>query len=484
MKYFWEATLPVQKRYESLSKNIDRDIVIVGGGIAGILTAYHLFESGFKVTLVEADRLFSGVTSKTTAHITAQHGDIFSTLTLNKSKLYYDSQQQAISSYREIIEKEQIDCDFEIVNDYNYTLDKLKKIKKLYKKLKKIGVPSTFYENMSILGFNALGVIETYNQAIFHPLKFLSQLKKDFEIFENTRILKIDMKNKILYTKDYSIKANKIIMATNYPIGKVKGAYFIKLYKSHSYCVSTKKPLDINGTYQSDSEDGLTFRNQDKKIIIGGLDHRTGRVNSTTKKQRLEEVSKKYFNSGIEYFWDANDVVTYDGLPIVGRFNDKYPDVYIITGFNKWGMTNSMASAKLITDLISNKVNKFEKIFSPQRFNFNFGAFLINIGVSLNNLVIKPLTPAFKSYRKIKIGDGEIVHYRNSKRAVYRDEKNVFHFCSPYCKHLGCQLKFNKNTKTWDCPCHGSRYDIDGNIISSPTVEKLENSIGSLKPQK
>lgn len=135
-----------------------------------------------------------------------------------------------------------------------------------------------------------------------------------------------------------------------------------------------------------------------------------------------------------------------------------------------------MASATLITDLISGQKNEFEKIFSPQRFNFSFGAFLTNIGVSLNNILIRPFMPAFKSYKSLKIGNGDIVCYKGLKKAVYRDEKNKLHICSPYCKHLHCQLKFNKNSKTWDCPCHGSRFDIDGNIISSPTVEKLDKT--------
>lgn len=341
--------------------------------------------------------------------------------------------------------------------------------------MKKIDAKVKFLNESSLLGFDVKGAIQADDQAIFHPLKFLSQLKKDFEIYEYTRILKIDMKKKILYTKNNQITANKIIIATNYPIVKIKGAYFIKLYKSHSYCALTNDYKDIKATFTSDVESGLTFRNYGKKVIIGGLDHRTGRIDSIKKEQRMKDISNSYFNSDIECFWDANDVVTYDGLPIVGQFSNKYKDVYIITGFNKWGMTNSMVSANLITDLITNKENKFKKIFSPNRFNFNFIAFLTNIGVSLNNLILRPILPVFNSYKKIKVGEGKIVNYKGRKRAVYRDKNNIYHVCTPFCKHLGCQLRFNKNTKTWDCPCHGSRYDIDGNLLNSPSMQDLEN---------
>lgn len=427
------------------------------------------------LTLIEAQKIYSGVTSKTTAHITTQQGHIYYDLFVKKglkwAQLYYRSQQQALKAYKELIEKEDINCDFKIVKNYYFSN---KKTTKLYKILNKIGANVNYLGRKTIFGINATSVIEAKGQAIFHPLKFLSELKKDFEIFENTRILKIDMNNKILYADKFYVKAKRIIIATNYPIVKVKGLYFIKLYKSHSYCVSTKNIGNINGTYHSNLENGLTFRNYNNKIIIGGLDHRTGRVNYTDKKQRFIEIAKKHFNSKIEYFWDANDVVTYDGLPLVGQFNKRFKDIYIITGFNKWGMTNSMASAKLITDLISNKQNEFEKVFSPQRFTFKFSNFFITLGVSIFNLVIRPLTPSFLYYKRLKKGNGRIMNYKGSKKAIYRDESGRFHVCNPYCKHLGCQLRFNKNSKTWDCPCHGSRYDIDGNIITAPTVFNLD----------
>ncbi|NCC70867.1 FAD-dependent oxidoreductase [bacterium] len=482
MKSIWETSLKTQeKEYDFLKSDIRRDIVVIGSGISGILTAFGLTEQGYKVTLVEAEKLYGGVTSKTTAHICSQQGYIYYDLKKNKpegwAKLYFSSQQQAIDEYEKLIKREKIDCGFERVNDYFFTEKNLQKLKELYGILKDIGAKVKFYDSKSVLGFDTKGVIKAENQAMFNPLEFLAQLKKIFEIFESTRILKIDMKSKILYTKKYQIKANKIIIATNYPIVKLKGAYFLKLYKSHSYAVASKEiEKSLNGIYNSDVDNGFTFREFNNKIIIGGLDHRTGRVNNNFKKQKLKEIAKECFNAEITNYWNANDVITYDGLPIVGRFSKKYKDVYIITGFNKWGMANSMASSLLITNLIAGKQNGFEKIFSPQRFNFRLGAFLSNLYVSIKNLIITPLIPAFKSYKNLKAGEGKIVCYNGAKKAVYKDDKGVYHICSPYCKHLHCQLKFNSNSKTWDCPCHGSRYDIDGNIITSPTVEKLDEN--------
>jgi glycine/D-amino acid oxidase-like deaminating enzyme/nitrite reductase/ring-hydroxylating ferredoxin subunit len=479
MNSIWKETFNAKETLtKRLTENIKRDIVVVGGGIAGILTAYQLTKRGESVTLIESGKILCGVTPNTTAHITAQQGTIFSDLaskSLKQAQNYYESQKQAIDEYENIIRRENIDCDFQRVDDHLFTMEDSEELKNLVKILKKMGVKCEFKENQKILGFTPKGVIIAHDQAIFHPLKFLYKLNKTFEIFENTRILKIDMKKKILYTDNFQIQANKIIIATNYPIGKVKGAYYLKLYKSQSYCIATKEAEDIAGTYQSNLENGLTFRSYGKQVIIGGLDHRSGRVNQPNKFDRLKSLAKKYFNADTEYIWNANDVVTYDGLPIIGRYSRKYKDVYIITGFNKWGMTNAMASSLLIADLITGKENRYQELFSPQRINFNLGGFISNLGNSLKNLIVNHLTPSIKCYKKLKPNTGDIVRYKGRKQAVYKDSEGNLHVCNPHCTHLGCQLSFNSDTKTWDCPCHGSRFEIDGKVITAPTVKDLEH---------
>lgn len=264
-------------------------------------------------------------------------------------------------------------------------------------------------------------------------------------------------------------------IATNYPIVNVRGLYFIKLYKSQSYAIAATTDQKIDGLYQCDVEDGLTFRNYKDYVIIGGLDHRTGRVDSNNKKEQLIKIAKKHFNiDKVTHYWSANDCITYDGMPLAGRFKKKNRDVYVITGFNKWGMANAMACSSIVADLVMEQKNEFAKIFSPLRVNFSLGALLVNLGVSVYNLIFRPITPAFKSYKRLKDGQGDIVHCQG-KRAVYKDENGKLHINSALCKHLGCGLRFNPNTKSWDCPCHGSRFDIDGKIITAPTVFDLDN---------
>lgn len=477
MKSIWEESLKIKDGRE-LAENITRDIVIVGGGIAGTLAAYMLSTRGKTVTLIEAQNLFNGVTSKTTAHITANQGYIYLDLYNKQSpvaaKLYLQSQFDAIEMYKTIINELKIDCDFLICDDVLFTTEKQKKLKQLYNILDYFGAPVNYCRSENLFGIKTEGSIVMQKQAMFNPIKFLNALPKKYEIFENTRIIDIDLKNKMLFTENHKIKANKIIIATNYPIVNVRGGYFLKLYKSQSYAVYTDSDYNLNALYQSDTDSGFTFRNYNNGVIIGGLDHRTGKADNNSKFDRLQNAAKEYFNiNKISNFWCANDVITFDGLPIVGKFSNWHKDIYIITGFNKWGMANSMISAALIADTITGAGNKYKNLFSPQRKIFAPFALLTNLGTAVFNLIIKPILPVFKSSKNIKTDSGDIVVINGKKVAAYKNQKGELSTCKPYCPHLGCQLNFNDNSKTWDCPCHGSRFDADGKIITAPTVKNM-----------
>jgi glycine/D-amino acid oxidase-like deaminating enzyme/nitrite reductase/ring-hydroxylating ferredoxin subunit len=463
MESIWKIP---QKQYGGeLKGNIERDIVVVGGGIAGILTAYQLAERGFKVTLIEAKQLYSGVTSNTTAHIEALQGLLYSELiqySFNAAKLFYQSQTEAIENYQKIIDRYSIDCDFERVDSYVFSFSQNDELMKEYDALMKIGAKPKHIKNLQKFNF-VTDSIMIKNQAIFHPLKFLEALPKNFEIIENTRIKKIDTKFNLLFSENASIFAKKIIIATNFPIINFPGWYFLKMYKSSSYALAVKINQSLHEIYQSTLENGL---------IIGGLDHRTGRTNFSDKyNQLINNAKKAYPDSNAEYCWSANDCITFDKIPFIGRYSQNNNDFYVITGFNKWGMTNAMAGSMLLADLIDNKKNKYEALFSPTRKKHGVSSFIVNSAETVKNLIIKPIVPVFKTEKSLKNGNGDIVYYNGKKRAVYKDENGILHAINPLCAHLKCQLTFNSNDKTWDCPCHGSRYDIEGNIITAPTVQ-------------
>lgn len=477
MGTIWESSN--KNRYETLKGEIERDIVVVGGGIAGFLTAYRLHEAKQSVTLIEANELFSGVTRRTTAHIEAMQGIKYSEIRKYSEKsasLFFKSQNDAVSEFENLVLKHRIECSFKREDSYLFsTSENTKQLKKEFEALITAGADVEYIENPSIPVAKATAAIKLKNQASFEPIKFLNALPAEFEIFENTKVKDIDFDNKILYTTHGEIVANKIVIATNFSIVNVPGWFFLRMYKSQSYCVALDNAPDIGGMYTHEAANGMTFRNYNDYLIVGGLDHRSGRPDcGADKYDRLIEKGQKIAKGEVVGKWSTNDCVTSDLIPYIGYLSKSSKDVFVITGFNKWGMTNAMVASKLITDMIVGEKNPYQKLFSPQREMRGGLFYLKNTLCTVKNLVFKPLCPPLKCYKSLKNGQGKVVFYKFRKKAVYRDIEGKFHVISPYCAHLGCQVKFNPTDLTWDCPCHGSRFDIDGNIISCPTVEPLD----------
>ena len=474
MKSIWA------KAKERKNGNIegDKDIVVIGGGIAGFLTAFRLSQSGKQVTLIEANKVLGGVTSKTTAHIDCMESFIYGkmiTKSFETTKDFYFFQQEAIQEYENLINEYKIECDFVKVDSYFYTQHKQQELIDEFNSLKDIGADVEFIENPNLPVGEATMAFKLKNQAIFDPIKFLNGLSVNFEIIEGVRVLDIDFKTKTLYTSKNEFRANKIIVATNFPFVNFPGWYFLRMYKSHSYAVAIDKAQDIKGSYLNADESGLTFRNHIDSVIVGGYDHRSGRPYKYQSFDRLYEKGKHLTDDGtLTHQWSANDCVTFDDLPYVGYYSKRSKDIYVITGFGKLGMAKAMASSILISDMINDIPNKYKKLCDPLRKGQCNWSFFKNLLCTLKNLVLMPLVPPFRCVKNIKAGQGKVVFYKGVKTAVYKDEDEKIHAISPYCAHLGCQLKFNPDARTWDCPCHGSRFDIHGNIITAPTTKKQE----------
>ncbi len=391
------------------------------------------------------------------------------------AKLYYLSQLEAIDQFEDLVKKHNIDCDFRRVDSYLYATNNIKQIKCEFAALREIGANVEYIDSPQILSVKATAAIKLPAQAIFESIKFLEGLPFNFEVIENTRIVAVDFKNKILHSSHASITAEKIVIATNFPIIDFPGWFFVRMYKSSSYAVAVDNAVDIGGIYQNDYENGLTFRNFKDNLIVGGLDHRTGRIDSINKFNSLYKKSEGLCKDGkLTHKWLANDCITFDYLPYAGYYSKKSKDIFVICGFNKWGMANAMISSALVSDMINGKTNRYETLFSPRRcgqFNVNFVKNLFSI---INNIIIKPLLPPLKCSKSLKADEGAIVFHKFKKRAVYKDFSGELHVCQPLCAHLKCQLQFNAEAKSWDCPCHGSRFDIDGNIITAPSVKNIK----------
>ena len=417
--------------FPALEHDLKTDVLIVGGGMSGILCAHMLAMRGIDYTLIEADRICSGVTSNTTAKITSQHGLIYDKLLRLHSpeiaRKYWQANEAAIEDYRELAKT--VDCDFATTDHYIYSKDNSDVLQAEKTALDSLGIPADFAKHTK-LPFPVKGAICFRNQGQFHPLKFAAELTRGLHIYENTPLR--EFKGNTAFTDRGRITASKIIIATHFPLLNKHGGYFLKLYQQRSYVLALKNAQQVDGMYLDAEQGGLSFRNYGDLLLIGGGGHRTGKRGGGW--NRLEAFAKQHYPTSREvYRWATQDCITLDQIPYIGRYSERTPNLFVATGFNKWGMTNSMVAAKLLCDLVQDKDNPYETLFSPQRSIWH-KQLLCNAWESAVNL----LTPT-----------------------------------KPRCPHLGCALKWNSQEHSWDCPCHGSRFDETGKLLDNPATGDL-----------
>ena len=417
-----------------VSSNVRTNVLIIGGGIVGILCAYKLKEAGVDCMLVEADEICGGITKNTTAKITLGHGLIYDKMIRRlgekKARLYATAQSNAIREYARLCEN--IDCDFEPRDNYVYSLTDRKKVEREVLALEQIGVKS-FLSDARELPFKVAGAVCVKAQAQFHPLKFLYTIAQGLPIYEHTKI--IALKPKTAITNQSEISFQKLIIATHFPILNKHGLYPLKLYQHRSYVIALKNAQSFHGMYVDESDTGLSFRNYGDLLFLGGGGHRTGKKGGCW--QELENFAKQHYkNAEIVGRWATQDCMTLDGVPYVGQYSKSTPDVFVATGFNKWGMTNAMVSAEILCNLVQGKTNPCAAVFDPSRTPLH-----PQLAINAFDTVVGLLTPT-----------------------------------APRCPHLGCALKYNRAEHTWDCPCHGSRFREDGTLIDNPaTDDKVSN---------
>ena len=431
----WKKTVNIRS-YAKLERNLHVDVLIIGGGTAGVLTAYLLEKAGVDYALCEAETLCSGTTKNTTAKITSQHGLIYEKLIRqfgeHKAKLYYLANEEAIDAYRSLCDE--IDCDFVQKDNYIYTLDDDEKIEKEMRALKKLSIPAE-QTNALPLPFDVAGAIRFSNQAQFHPLRFLFGISEGLRIYEHTRVreLKKTRSGIVASTSGGTVYAKRVIVATHFPFLNKHGAYFIKQYQHRSYVLALENAPTLDGMFLDDDEKGLSFRNYRDLLFIGGGSHRTGKNGGGYRE--LKSFTDRYYpKATIRYAWAAQDCMTLDSVPYIGRYSSGTEGLYVATGFNKWGMTGSMVAAKLLCDLLTGTENPYAELFSPSR---------------------TVLRPALIS---------------NAAEAVL----GLITPTVPRCPHLGCALHWNAEEHSWDCSCHGSRFAEDGALIDNPATGDLK----------
>ncbi len=420
----WEnAKLP---SFESLSSDKKTDVLIIGAGMAGILTAYFLDSAGVDYILVEKDRICSHTTGNTTAKITLQHGLIYSKILKSSGKeeaqKYLLANKKALENYRELCKN--IDCDFLAQDSFVYSTLSRKKLEDEIKALKTIGQSAEFLEELP-LPVKTVGAVCIRDQAQFHPLKFIKEISKNLNILENTFVK--ELRGTTAICEKGKIKAKRVVVATHFPFINKHGIYFLKLYQHRSYEVALKTSEKISGMYVDEDKKGLSFRMADDLLLLGGGGHRTGKKGGSYS-ELFAFAKENYPKAEILNKWAAQDCMSLDSVPYIGQYSASTPNLYVITGFNKWGMTSSMVDADILCCMLTGKTPEYASPFSPSRSILKPQLALNGLETGLN--MLNPTT----------------------KR----------------CSHLGCALKWNKAEHSWDCACHGSRFSENGRCLDNP----------------
>lgn len=460
----WQKDREQIREFRTLDKQIEVDVCVIGGGITGLSTAYYLSKEGKKVAVLEKDKICSKTSGGTTGKITSQHHLFYKYLidSQNKefAKKYWKANENAIENIENIIKTEKIDCDFKRKSAFVFTKDlgKLQGIQEEVQAAKSLGIPAKFSNEIEVLG-KVEGAIEFPKQAQFNPVKYVTGLAKCVlenggEIYENTKVVEYQKDGEgfvVTAETDGSsrkITAKYVVVATRYPIFNVPGFYFIKMYQELEYGIAVRTDRSLNGMYVSSEVPTISFREyacgEERYVLIVGNGHKTGEKTENNGFEVLENFVKTYFpKAPIVYRWNAEDAIGLDKIPYIGQYSEVRENMYVATGFKKWGMTTSNVAANLITDKIMGRKNPYEEIFDATRW--------------------EPIKNREEMKNMLKeVGESMIMPRLKGEKG------------KKYCAHLGCEVTWNEVTKTWDCPCHGSRYECDGSLIEGPSVHDLD----------
>ncbi|SMQ65516.1 Glycine/D-amino acid oxidase [Bacillus sp. OV166] len=495
-KTYWrEIELPA---FISLEQDLSVDVAIVGAGISGITAAYLLSKEGLKVALLEAGNVLNGTTGHTTAKLTAQHSIIYDELInhfgVEKARLYYESHMNAIRFVESCVEEKGIDCDFSKQDAYVYAttdeyVDKLKTEWEAYKSLEIDGALK------DTIPFNipAKGALMMHNQAQYHPLEFLKALLDDAvkagcSVYENTVASDIeddDTEPKVVTKSGHRVSCKHVIIASHFPFYDKPGLYFARMYASRSYAIGIKTDKDYpGGMYISADNPPRSIRytplngEKEKLLIIGGENHKTGQGMDTLKHyEALETFAEEVFGiKEYDYRWSAQDMVTLDKLPYIGHYTEGRENVLVATGFKKWGMTTGILAGHLLTDYVMERDNPYMDLYTPSRFQADpdlKSVITTNADVA-KHLIKGKLEYTDKSADDLQVGEGSVVMYNGKRAGGYKDENGKLYVVDTTCTHLGCECEWNHAEKSWDCPCHGSRYAYSGDVIEGPAKKALK----------
>ena len=490
---YWIASTP-QTDYTELREDTYVDVAIVGGGMVGITTGFLLRQEGLNVAVIEADRILQGTTGYTTAKVTSQHSLIYNKIVQQmgeeRARQYAEANESAIKMVAQLIQEQNIDCDFSWQPAFVYTQSDqyIQKIEDEFKTAASLGIKA-FYQHEIPLPFPVKAAMRFDGQAQFHPRKYLLALAKQIpgegsHIFEQTRAVDIEEGElpAVISASGRKVYAKNIIIASHYPFYDKPGFYFARIYQERSYVLAAKiKQRFPGGMYINAEQPTRSLRSlpyeEGELVMFIGDHHKTGQGENTLQHYlNLKDFAQEVYTvEDIPYRWSTQDCITMDGLPYVGRLTADKHNLFIATGFQKWGMTNSTVSAMILKDLIIKGENPWTPVYDPARFTPAASAknFIVENADVAAEFISGKLMPV-PNHIDLQPGEGKIVEVNGQRAGAYMDEAGNVHLVDTTCTHLGCELQWNAAENSWDCPCHGSRYTYEGDIIEGPTVMPLK----------
>jgi glycine/D-amino acid oxidase-like deaminating enzyme/nitrite reductase/ring-hydroxylating ferredoxin subunit len=492
---FWLETTP-ETDYPTLTDGVSVDVAVVGAGITGITAAVLLKRAGKTVALIDSKRIVHGASGYTTAKVTAGHGASYTKIRKGFGeegvRTYAEANEAALERIAEFVEEDGIECDFERKTNYVYaeSEEEVAQLRQEAEVERKAGLAVTLVDDTP-LPFDVTAALQLENQAQFHPRKYLLALAATVpgdgsHIFENSPVFDVDHGEPCeVRSEGGNLRADDVVLATHLPILD-SGLFFTKAYPHRSYAVAA--PLgqspDPQGMYINSgtpTRSIRTLRDGDGVFIqVGGNGHKTGDEEDTPSRyDQLEGFLRKHWSDAgqIRFRWSTQDYMAHDHVPYVGRLRRGLEHLYVATGYSKWGMTNGTAAALIVSDRILGRPNPWAELFDSKRLVRRAGVSSFvkeNASAGIHFFADRLSRADGVAVQDLAPGSGAIVRIRGRKTAVYRDEKGTVHALSPVCRHLYCLVDWNAAERTWDCPCHGSRYAGDGRAIQGPTTKDLK----------
>jgi glycine/D-amino acid oxidase-like deaminating enzyme/nitrite reductase/ring-hydroxylating ferredoxin subunit len=484
----WFEDAPVTG-YRPLTGAVSADVAVVGGGIAGLSAALLLKRTGARVAVIEAAAVGTGVTGCTTAKASALQSTVYSAIEsrhdLEKARVYAEASAAGVEQLASIVRDERIECELERRAAATYAADESERdeIEREAEAARKAGLPAELVESLE-LPFPVYGAVVLENQLQLHPVRYVQGLAAAVHgdgssVFERSRVLRVSEGSPCtVVTAEGEVQADHVIVASHYPMLD-RGLYFARLDAQRSYCVAVRLTTGMPPQTMAISAGTPTrsLRARGDRLIIGGEGHPAGSGEATPERfARLEAFAREHWQvDAVTNRWSAHDPIPYDHLPMVGAYRPGSTRLWVSTGFMKWGLASATFAAMILADRIGGKDNDWAETFSPNRLSLRSTHEVAKLGAKFAaDLVrdrIRP--PQSLSAERIAPGEARVVPDRFGRKGVYRALDGTLHAVSLRCTHLGCLLRFNAAERSWDCPCHGSRFAVDGTVLEGPAVHPL-----------